>query len=165
MTGVQWTIAGPEFVNCNCAYGCPCRFNGLPTQVFATPSPPCTSIMATGATTLDGSGLLASSASPRGSFSAKARRPSWSTSASNQRNWLLRILSELDTEPGATIFNVFASTLGKLHDPILAPIQYAPQGNFVIGPYVVMLPECRCCLQPRRRTARRGNRVVVARRS
>ena len=41
-----------------------------------------------------------------------------------QRAALLRILSGQDTEPGATIFNVFAGTLTKLHDPIFAPIDF-----------------------------------------
>jgi hypothetical protein len=42
-----------------------------------------------------------------------------------QRNALLRILSGQDTEPGATIFNVFASTLEKLHEPIFTEIDFA----------------------------------------
>jgi len=31
MTDVKWMIRAREFVNCNCAYGCPCQFNALPT--------------------------------------------------------------------------------------------------------------------------------------
>ena len=27
----NWQIKGRELVNCNCAYGCPCQFNALPT--------------------------------------------------------------------------------------------------------------------------------------
>lgn len=30
----EWVINGREFVNCNCAYGCPCQFNALPTRGF-----------------------------------------------------------------------------------------------------------------------------------
>jgi hypothetical protein len=41
-----------------------------------------------------------------------------------QRTALLRILSGQDTEPGATIFNVFAATLEKTHDPIFADIDF-----------------------------------------
>jgi hypothetical protein len=29
---VEWAIHGMEFGNCNCAYGCPCQFNALPTH-------------------------------------------------------------------------------------------------------------------------------------
>jgi hypothetical protein len=28
---VDWTMQGTEYVNCNCAWGCPCQFNGPPT--------------------------------------------------------------------------------------------------------------------------------------
>ncbi len=28
----NWEIHGRELVNCNCAYGCPCQFNALPTD-------------------------------------------------------------------------------------------------------------------------------------
>jgi hypothetical protein len=27
----EWSLEGKEFANCNCAYGCPCQFNSLPT--------------------------------------------------------------------------------------------------------------------------------------
>ena len=30
--GIQWDLHGRLFANCNCAYGCPCQFNALPTQ-------------------------------------------------------------------------------------------------------------------------------------
>jgi hypothetical protein len=29
---VEWEMQGVEFVNCNCAWGCPCQFNSLPTH-------------------------------------------------------------------------------------------------------------------------------------
>ena len=28
----QWEVHGRELANCNCAYGCPCQFNALPTN-------------------------------------------------------------------------------------------------------------------------------------
>src|ERR1700730_16142605 len=28
----EWSLEGKEFANCNCAYGCPCQFNALPTH-------------------------------------------------------------------------------------------------------------------------------------
>lgn len=31
MRNEQWRIEGTELVNCNCAWGCPCQFNALPT--------------------------------------------------------------------------------------------------------------------------------------
>jgi hypothetical protein len=32
MALVEWEIQGTEFANCNCAVGCPCQFNSLPTH-------------------------------------------------------------------------------------------------------------------------------------
>jgi hypothetical protein len=29
---VEWSMQGVEFANCNCAVGCPCQFNALPTH-------------------------------------------------------------------------------------------------------------------------------------
>src|SRR5579864_7882135 len=29
---VEWELKATEFANCNCSYGCPCQFNGLPTH-------------------------------------------------------------------------------------------------------------------------------------
>ena len=31
MPDASWMIKGREFGHCNCAYGCPCQFNALPT--------------------------------------------------------------------------------------------------------------------------------------
>jgi hypothetical protein len=41
-----------------------------------------------------------------------------------QRAALLRILRGEDTEPGATVFSVFASTCDTLHEPISADIEF-----------------------------------------
>ena len=41
-----------------------------------------------------------------------------------QREAILRIMSGLDTEPGATIFQVFAATFDKVHDPIFVKIDF-----------------------------------------
>jgi hypothetical protein len=31
MNDTDWRIKGVALANCNCAWGCPCQFNGLPT--------------------------------------------------------------------------------------------------------------------------------------
>jgi hypothetical protein len=41
-----------------------------------------------------------------------------------QREALLRILTGQDTEPGATIFQVFSTTFEKMHEPIFAAIDF-----------------------------------------
>ena len=32
MPSVDWYVEGTEFGNCNCAFGCPCQFEALPTR-------------------------------------------------------------------------------------------------------------------------------------
>jgi len=34
MPMVEWRLRADEFANCNCAYGCPCQFNALPTHGY-----------------------------------------------------------------------------------------------------------------------------------
>jgi hypothetical protein len=46
-----------------------------------------------------------------------------------QRNALLRIISGQDTDPGATLFQVFSATLEKVHEPIFAPIEFEVDVN------------------------------------
>ncbi len=41
-----------------------------------------------------------------------------------QREALLHILQGEDTEPGATVFQIFASTCDTLHEPIIADIEF-----------------------------------------
>jgi hypothetical protein len=31
MANVDWRFKGAQYANCNCAWGCPCQFNALPT--------------------------------------------------------------------------------------------------------------------------------------
>ena len=41
-----------------------------------------------------------------------------------QRDALLRIFSGKDTEPGATVWQVFSTTFTRVHDPIFAQIEF-----------------------------------------
>lgn len=140
MADTRWTIHGREFVNCNCAYGCPCQFNALPTHGH------CQAVAGMqieqghhGDTKLDGLRFVGIFRWPgaihEGSGEAAVVIDERADEA--QRNALLRILSGQDTEPGATVFNVFASTLEKVHEPIFAPIEFesdipARRGRLVV---------------------------------
>jgi hypothetical protein len=128
MTAIKWAIRAREFTNCNCSYGCPCQFNGLPTQGH------CRAVTGFdietghhGSTKLDGLKAAAVFIWPgpihKGHGEAAVVVDARANEA--QRNALLRILSGQDTEPGATIFSVFASTLDKLHEPVFAEIDFA----------------------------------------
>lgn len=127
MTETKWTIHGREFSNCNCAYGCPCQFNALPTHGD------CQAVVGIqidrghhGSTKLDGLRLAGVFRWPgaihEGKGEAYAVVDRRATPA--QRDALLRILTGQDTKPGATMFNVFASTLDTLHEPIFADIDF-----------------------------------------
>ena len=127
MADAQWTIKGREFINCNCSYGCPCQFNGLPTYGN------CQAVAGFeiekghhGSTQLDGLKFVAIFSWPKaiheGNGEAAVVVDERATPA--QREALLRILKGEDTEPAATVFSVFASTCAKLHEPIVADIEF-----------------------------------------
>ena len=124
---VKWAIQGRQFINCNCAYGCPCQFNAAPTHGF------CEAVEGFqidrgfhGETRLDGLRFVSIFHWPgpihegngEGAFVVDVR------ATPKQRELLLRIISGKDTEPGATVFQVFSTTLEKIHAPIFAPIDF-----------------------------------------
>ncbi|MBV9548432.1 MAG: DUF1326 domain-containing protein [Alphaproteobacteria bacterium] len=123
----DWTIRAHEFSNCNCSYGCPCQFNALPTHGH------CRAVLGFqinsghhGTTRLDGLKVACMFSWPgavhegHGEAAIVVDR----RADAAQRDALVRIVSGQDTEPGATIFNVFASTLEKLHEPVFADIAF-----------------------------------------
>ncbi len=127
MPYVDWRIRGPEITNCNCDWGCPCQFNALPTRGD------CRAVAAMrideghfGDVDLSGLKWAAIFAWPEaihfGHGEAFVIIDERADEA--QRAALLTILSGGETEPGATIFNVFATTLDKVHDPAFLPIDF-----------------------------------------
>jgi hypothetical protein len=125
MSDITWTIKGREFIHCNCDYGCPCQFNARPTHGH------CQAVAGVeiaeghhGNTKLDGLRLACVLAWPGAIHEARGHAtPIVDERATpEQREALLRIMSGEDTEPGATFFQVFASTYEKVNDPIFARI-------------------------------------------
>src|SRR5260221_1866750 len=128
MTETQWTLQGRGFANCNCSYGCPCQFNGLHTRGN------CWAVFGIeidrghhGPTRLDGLRMAAifKSPGPIHQGNGEALRFVDKRADEAQRNALLRIMSGQDTRPGATMFQVFASMLSKVYDPVYADIDFA----------------------------------------
>jgi hypothetical protein len=122
-----WEIQGRELINCNCAYGCPCQFNALPTKGF------CEAMGASavdrgryGDVRLDGLKLGVVFQWPGAIHEGKGKcQPIVDARADpQQREALLKIMSGQDTEPFATMFAVFASTLEKVFDPIFTAIDF-----------------------------------------
>ena len=123
MTDVKWTIRALEFSNCNCSYGCPCQFNALPTHGN------CRAVVGFdikqgvhGDIKLDGLRAACMFIWPGAVHQGHGESAMIIDSRADQaqRAALVRIMSGLDTEPGATFFNVFASTMEKVHEPIFA---------------------------------------------
>jgi hypothetical protein len=121
----RWTIKGKEFVHCNCSYGCPCQFNALPTHGH------CQAVAAIDIeqghhdeTDLSGLriGLIVAWPGPIHEGNGQAVPIVDERADLRQREALLRIMSGLDTVPGATFFQVFSTTFTKVHEPVFAPI-------------------------------------------
>lgn len=121
-----WEIQADELVNCNCAYGCPCQFNALPTHGN------CEAIAAYkiekghfGDVKLDGLNVVGTFRWPgpihEGDGEAFLIIDERADDA--QREALLSILTGEHTEPGKTIWNVFAATFNKLHDPAFEQVE------------------------------------------
>src|SRR5690349_17968642 len=125
MSTVTWEIKGREFANCNCSYGCPCQFNALPTYGN------CHAIVGMmierghhGATKLDGLKFAGMFSWPGAIHEGNGEAAVVVDERANpaQREALLRILTGQDTVPGATVFQVFSTTLTKLHEPLFKHI-------------------------------------------
>jgi len=123
-----WELKMKEFTNCNCAYGCPCQFNALPTHGD------CRAIASFevteghfGDTDMAGVkaiGILSwPGAIHEGNGSVEAIVDESASDA--QKEAMLKIMTGQDTEPMATMFSVFASTMTTVHDPVFAPIELA----------------------------------------
>jgi len=124
----SWEIQGSELINCNCAYGCPCQFNALPTKGT------CAAMGAIaidkghyGDVRLDGLkiGVVFQWPGPIHEGKGKCQPIVDARASAQQREALLKIMSGQDTEPFATMFAVFATTMEKVFDPIVTKIEYA----------------------------------------
>jgi len=120
-----WEFTGRELVNCNCDYGCNCQFNGLPDKGN------CQAVAGIqidhgkyGDTPLDGLRIAAVYKWPGAVHEGNGEAiPFVDRNADDaQREALLKIMTGEDTDPFATMFAVYASTLTKLHDPVFTDI-------------------------------------------
>ena len=140
MAGTNWHLKGRNFSHCNCAYGCPCQFNALPTHGN------CMAVVGIaidqghhGETKLDGLkfGGIFSWPGPIHEGHGQAQPIVDERASAAQREAILRIMSGQDTEPGATFFQVFGSTLEKVHDPVFARIDLDINVNARTARFVV----------------------------
>jgi hypothetical protein len=140
MARVDWHIKGPQVATCNCNWGCPCQFNSLPSQGN------CRAAVAMqideghfGEVPLSGLRWAGLFAWPGAIHEGHGEvQPIVDERADpRQREAILTILSGQESEPGATYFNVFASTLDRVHDPLFAPIEFEADIHEGIGRFSV----------------------------
>ena len=127
MSNTDWRIKGHIFAACNCAWGCPCQFMSLPTDGS------CHAVAAVhvaaghfgdvklsnlnAATVLSWPGAI-----HEGNGSAQMFIDERATA--EQRDALVKILSGEDTDEGATVFQVFGTTLTTVHETQFVPVRF-----------------------------------------
>jgi len=127
MASIDWRISAYDLTTCNCAWGCPCQFNALPTYGFCMAGVAFHVIEGHfGDTRIDGLsfGGLFRWPGPIHLGGGEAQPLIDERANEAQRNALLQIMSGAETEPGATIFNVFAATYEKVHEPRFVPFRF-----------------------------------------
>jgi len=127
MTMIDWHFDGLEFATCNCNWGCPCQFNSLPSQGCCQAGAGIHIDQGHfGDVSLDGLSFAGLFAWPGAIHEGHGQAlPIVDERASEpQRNAILAIMSGQETEPGATFFNVFASTLETVHPPLFRHIDF-----------------------------------------
>jgi hypothetical protein len=122
----RWTLRGREFTNCNCAWGCPCQFNAPATHGF------CEAIAGGiideghfNDISLDGLSWVMLVQWPGQIADGNGRQQLILDASANaeQREALRKITIGESTEPGATHFFVFNSTMSEVLDPLYEPIE------------------------------------------
>jgi hypothetical protein len=121
----EWEFQGRELANCTCEYGCNCQFTALPDKGY------CHAVVGVqidkghhGDTRLDGLRFAAIFKWPGPIHEGQGEALAFvdATADEAQRDALLRIMTGQDTDPFATVFAVFASTVTKMHDPVFTDI-------------------------------------------
>jgi len=128
----NWSMQGLEFTNCNCSWGCPCQFNGLPTQGH------CRTFCFVqiekghfGDVSLDGVkwGILAAWPSAIHLGNGKLQTIIDEKANPKQRAAIETVSHGGETEPGSLIWQVFSTTIAQflptLSRPIRLNIDYA----------------------------------------
>ena len=120
-----WEIKGRELVNCTCEYGCNCQFNALPDKGH------CHAVAGIqideghyGKVRLDGLRIAAIFKWPGAIHEGNAEAIAFVDEGASpeQREALLKIMTGQDTDPFATMFAVYASTVSKMNDPVFTKI-------------------------------------------
>jgi len=121
----SWEFKGSSLVNCTCEYGCNCQFNALPDKGH------CHAVAGIqideghhGGTRLDGLNIAAIFKWPGPIHEGNGEAIAFVDEAADdkQREALLKIMTGQDTDPFATMFSVYASTVTKMNAPVFTKI-------------------------------------------
>ena len=148
----HWEFKGRELVNCNCEYGCNCQFNALPDKGH------CHAVAGIqidqgyhGNTPLADLCIAAIFKWPGAIHEGNGEAIAFVDERADeaQREALLRIMTGQDTDPFATMFAVYASTVTNMHAPVFTKIDFevdvdGRRGRMVIEDYVTMTGEPIC---------------------
>jgi hypothetical protein len=122
MKKTPWRIVADETGTCNCAWGCPCQFNALPTHGR------CEALVAVriregyyGDTNLDGISYAAAYWWPGAVHEGNGivQYAIDERATHDQRQAILNIASGKE---GGTFFEIFAAVVSKVLDPVFVPI-------------------------------------------
>jgi hypothetical protein len=122
-----WQIKARELANCNCAYGCPCQFNALPTHGN------CRALIGYqidtghyGSVRLDGlrAALIASWPGPIHEGNGTMQVIVDERADSRQREALRKIIHGEDTEEMATMWWVYSAMSPKKLETLYKPIDF-----------------------------------------
>jgi len=123
---IDWTIKARELGNCNCAYGCPCQFNALPTDGTCKGAL-CFQVTEGHFGDVNLNGLRAVS---RFKFPGPVHEGNGTMQIivdegadEAQRNALLTIMQGQETEPMATMWAVYTAMCSTILDPLFKPIE------------------------------------------
>lgn len=144
-----WEFKGRELINCSCDYGCNCQFTALPDKGH------CHAVAAIAIDEgrhedirLDGLKVGAIFKWPGPIHEGHGEAIAFVDERADpaQREALLKIMTGQDTDPFATMFAVFASTVETMHEPVFTPIQFevdvdARRGKMTIPGHVTMVGE------------------------
>lgn len=124
---MDWYVEGVGFGGCNCAFGCPCQFEALPTDGH------CRGFEVLridkghyGEVDLSGLKVALVYAWPGPIFEGKGEMQAIvdERADSHQRDALVRIVQGEDTEDGATHWWVYRTMSDTVHDPLFRPIEF-----------------------------------------
>jgi hypothetical protein len=131
MAASDWRLEGEWIKNCNCAFGCPCDFNALPTQGS------CKGLVGMRitkghfeGTRLDGLCFAATVDFPGALHEGNgAMQPIIDERATaEQRQALFNIFSGKHSAEG-TLFNILSLIVTKIHDPLFVPFEFSFDKN------------------------------------